>query len=130
MKDSLYLKKYMWLIFFIAAGYFTGLVGKAESKNKVISLNVTGAQLEKILVTKSAEVQLSNNSLATLYDFTIIQIASGKRMLSVEGLKPSASLSLAFDRAGTYIACYSENSEEVLKKSTCLQIDVVGLRSI
>ena len=46
----------MWLIFFIAAGYFTGLVGKAESKNKVISLNVTGAQLEKILVTKSAEV--------------------------------------------------------------------------
>ena len=120
----------MWLIFFIAAGYFTGLVGKAESKNKVISLNVTGAQLEKILVTKSAEVKLSNDSLATLYDFTIIQVASGKRMLSVEGLKPSASLSLAFDRAGAYLACYSENSGEVLKKSTCLQIDVVGLRSI
>ena len=130
MKDSLYLKKYMWLIFFIAAGCFTGLVEKAESKNKVISLKVTGAQLEKILITKSAEVQLSNDSLTTLYDFTIIQVASGKRMLSVEGLKPSASLSLAFDRAGTYIARYSENSEKVLNKSTCLQIDVVGLRSI
>ena len=120
----------MWLIFFIAAGCFTELVDKAESKNKVISLNVTGAQLEKILVTKSAEVQLSNDSLTTLYDFTIIQVASGKRMLSVEGLKPSASLSLAFDRAETYIACYSENSKKVLNKSTCLQIDVVGLRSI
>ena len=130
MKDSLYLKKYMWLIFFIAAGSFTGLVDKAESKDKVISLNVTGAQLEKILITKSAEVQLSNDSLTTLYDFTIIQVASGKRMLSVEGLKPSASLSLAFDRTGTYIACYSENIKKVLNKSTCLQIDVVGLRSI
>ena len=130
MKARLYLKKYMWLIFFIAAGCLTGLVEKAESKNKVISLNVAGAQLEKILITKSAEVQLSNDSLTTLYDFTIIQVASGKRMLSVEGLKPSASLSLAFERTGTYIACYSENRKKVLNKSTCLQIDVVGLRSI
>ena len=130
MKASLYLKKYTWLIFFIAAGCLTGLVEKAESKNKVISLNVAGAQLEKILITKSAEVQLSNDSLTTLYDLTIIQVASGKRMLSVEGLKPSASLSLAFERTGTYIACYSENRKKVLNKSTCLQIDVVGLRSI
>ena len=130
MKASLYLKKYVWLIFFIAAGCLAGLVEKAESKNKVISLNVAGAQLEKIFITKSAEVQLNNDSLTTLYDFTIIQVASGKRMLSVEGLKPSASLSLAFERTGTYIACYSENRKKVLNKSTCLQIDVVGLRSI
>ena len=129
MKDSFYLKKYMWLTVFTAVWCFIGL-DKAESKNKVISLNVTGAQLEKILITKSAKVQLSNDSLTTLYDFTIIQVASGKRMFSVEGLKPSASLNLAFNRAGTYIACYSENSKEELKKSTCLQIDVVGLRSI
>ena len=124
MKDSLYLKKHMWLIFFIAVWCLTGLIDKAESGNKVISLNVTKTQLEKILITKSAEVQLSNDS------FTIIQVASGKRMLSVEGLKPSASLSLAFERTGTYIACYSENRKKVLNKSTCLQIDVVGLRSI
>ena len=130
MKNSLHLKKSIWLIIFIAVWSFTGLAEKAESKNNIISLNGTGAQLEKILTTKSAEVQLSNDSLTTLYDFTIIQVASGKKMLSVEGLKPSASLSLAFDRAGTYIACYSENSKVVLKKSTCLQIDVVGLRSI
>ena len=130
MKDSLYLKKNLWLLFFIAVWSLTGLIDKAESGNKVISLNVTKTQLEKILITKSAEVQLSNDSLTTLYDFTIIQVASGKRILSVEDLEPSASLSLAFDRAGTYIACYSENSEKVLNKSTCLQIDVVGLRSI
>ena len=43
----------MWLIFFIAAGCFTGLVEKAESKNKVISLNATAAQLEKILSQKA-----------------------------------------------------------------------------
>ena len=130
MKDSLYLKKHMRLIFFIAVCCLTGLIDKAESGNKVISLNVTKTQLEKILITKSAEVQLSNDSLTTLYDFTIIQVASGKRILSVEDLEPSASLSLAFDRAGTYIACYSENSDKGLNKSTCLQIDVVGLRSI
>ena len=130
MKDNLYLKKNLWLMFFIVVWCLTGLIDKAESGNKVISLNVTKTQLEKILITKSAEVQLSNDSLTTLYDFTIIQVASGKRILSVEDLEPSASLSLAFDRAGTYIACYSENSEKVLNKSTCLQIDVVGLRSI
>jgi len=130
MQSSLQAKQNTWLILVLAFWTFTGLVDTSESANKIISLNLSGAHLEKILIIKSAEVQLSNDSQATLYDLTIIQVASGRKMLSVEDLKPNASLNLAFDRAGTYIACYSENGLKELNKSTCLQIDVVGLRSI
>ena len=78
MKDSLYLKKHMWLIFFIAVWCFTGLIDKAESGNKVISLNVTKTQLEKILITKSAEVQLSNDSLTTPVHIEHFKVANLK----------------------------------------------------
>ena len=130
MKNSSLVKQNMWLVLFIAVCVVAGLEGKAESTNTAISLNPSGRQLERILVTKSSDVHLSNDSVSTLYDFTVIQVSTGKRMVSIDDIKPSASFNLAFDRAGTYIACYSEDNEKSLSKNICLQIDVVGLRSI
>ena len=130
MKNSFIVKNKIWLVIFVAIWIVAESKGEAESTNKLISLNSSGGHLEKILVAKSSEVELSNDSIATLYNFTVIQISTGKRMVSIGDIKPSSSFNLAFDRTGTYIACYSEASEKALNKSTCLQIDVVGLRSI
>ena len=130
MKNSSLVKQNMWLVLFIAVCVVAGLEGKAESTNTAISLNPSGQQLERILVTKSSDVHLSNDSVSTLYDFTVIQVSTGKRMVSINDIKPSASFNIAFDRAGTYVACYLDKSKKALSKNTCLQIDVVGLRSI
>ncbi|KMP10282.1 hypothetical protein UR09_06760 [Candidatus Nitromaritima sp. SCGC AAA799-A02] len=73
----------------IVAGF--GL-GTAESAGPMISLNSPGVELQTFRVARSAEIKLNNDSHVTLHDFTIIQVASGKKMLSVKNLKPSASL--------------------------------------
>ena len=130
MKNSSLVKQNMWLVLFIAICTVAGLEGKAESKGTMISLNPSGQQLERILVTKSSDVHLSNDSVSTLYDFTVIQVSTGKRVVSINDIKPSASFNIAFDRAGTYVACYLNKNKKALSKNTCLQIDVVGLRSI
>ena len=115
---------------FVAIWIVAGLEGKAESTDTVISLNPSGRQLERIHVTKSSDVHLSNDSVSTLYDFTVIQISTGRRMVSIDDIKPSASFNIAFDRAGTYVTCFSNKNKTALSKNTCLQIDVVGFRSI
>jgi hypothetical protein len=130
MKNSSLVKQNMWLVLFIAVCVVAGLEGNAESTNTAISLNPSGQQLERILVTKSSDVYLSNDSVSTLYDFTVIQVSTGKRVVSINDIKPSASFNIAFDRAGTYVACYLNKNKKALSKNTCLQIDVVGLRSI
>jgi len=91
MKNSSLVKQNMWLVLFIAVCVVAGLEGNAESTNTAISLNPSGQQLERILVTKSSDVHLSNDSVSTLYDFTVIQVSTGKRMVSINDIKPSAS---------------------------------------
>ncbi|HIF02817.1 MAG TPA: hypothetical protein EYQ84_05740 [Nitrospinaceae bacterium] len=96
----------------------------------MISLSPSGQQLGRVAVTKNSEVQVRNDALTTLYSFTVIKISTGKRMVSINNMKPSASFNIAFDRPGTYVACYLNKSKKTLTQNTCLQIDVVGLRSI
>jgi len=130
MKSSIQTKKNIWLVLFITICFIAVFEDKSESANKKIYLDSSERQLEKISITTGTEVELSNDSKTTFYNFTVIQIHSGKRMVSIENIKPSASFNLAFGSAGTYIACYSKDSEKLLDKSTCLQIDVFGFRSI
>ena len=130
MKNYYLSKQNICLVLFVAIWIVALSGGKAESTDTVISLNLSGLQLERVLVTKSSDVHLSNDSVTTLYDFTVIQISTGKRMVSIGDIKPSASFNIAFDRPGTYVACYLDKRKKALSKNTCLQIDVVGLRSI
>ena len=129
-QTSLYLSHRVWLVVFICIAMLAGSNDRAESLEAMISLNPSKIKSHTIRITKSDEVKLSNDSQTILYDVTIININSGKRMLSIEDLKPSASLNLAFDHTGTYLACYSQESKEDLTKSNFLKIDVVRLRSI
>ena len=123
-------KQNIWLAFFVTVWVVVGLEGRAESTNTMISLSPSGQQLERVVVTKNSEVQVSNDSVTTLYNFTVIKISTGKRMVSIDDMKPSASFNIAFDRPGTYMACYLSKNKKPLNKNTCLQIDVVGLWSI
>ena len=125
-----YAKKNIWLVFFVTVWVVAGLEGKAEATSTMISLSPSGQQVERIVVKKNSEVQVSNDSVTTLYSFTVIKVSTGKRMVSIDNMKPSASFNIAFNRSGTYVACYLNKSKKALTQNTCLQIDVVGLRSI
>ena len=125
-----YAKKNIWIALFVTVWVVAGLEGKTEATSTMISLSPSGQQLERVVVTKNSEVQVSNDSVTTLYSFTVIKISTGKRMVSIDNMKPSASFNIAFDRPGTYVACYLNKSKKALTQNTCLQIDVVGLRSI
>ena len=125
-----YAKQNIWLAFFVTVWVVVGLEGRAESTNTMISLSPSGQQVKRVVITKNSEVQVSNDSVTTLYSFTVIKISTGKRMVSIDNIKPSASFNIAFDRPGTYVACYLNKSKKELTQNTCLQIDVVGLRSI
>jgi hypothetical protein len=111
-------KQNTWLALFITVWVSAGFGGVAESTNTMITLNLSEQQLEKIIATKNSQLQLINDSVTTLYNFTVIQIPSGKRMVSINNIEPNASFNIAFDRPGTYVACYS--NKKVLNKNTCL----------
>ena len=123
-------KQNICFAFFVTVWIVAGLEGRAESTNTMISLSPTGQQVKRVVITKNSEVQVSNDSVTTLYSFTVIKISTGKRMVSIDNMKPSASFNIAFDRPGKYVACYLSKNKKTLNKNTCLQIDVVGLRSI
>ena len=78
MKNYYLSKQNICLVLFVAIWIVAVSGGKAESTDTVISLNLSGLQLERVLVTKSSDVHLSNDSVSTLYDFTVIQISTGK----------------------------------------------------
>ncbi|MDP7147202.1 MAG: hypothetical protein QGI90_00750 [Nitrospinaceae bacterium] len=118
----------IWLVVFIAVWIVAAFSNNAESTSNIISLNPTDVDFKTIRVGTSVDVKISNDSQVTIHNFTIVKFSTGKKMLSIDGLKPSASFNLAFDRAGTYVACYSKE-KDVVGQSTCLQIEVTGLRS-
>ena len=60
------------IVLFVAFCIFGGFASKAESINKTISLNPSRPQLDKVRVLTSTEIHLSNDSRATIYNFTII----------------------------------------------------------
>jgi hypothetical protein len=130
MKKDFHTKQNIWIAFFVTVWIVAGIEGIAESTNTMISLSPSGHKLERIVVTENSKVKLSNDSVITLFNFTVIKISTGKRMISINNMEPNASFNIAFDRPGTYVACYLNKSKKSLNKNTCLQIDVVGLRSI
>ncbi len=117
------------IVLLVAVWVVAASINNAESLGNMISLNPSEVNLKTIRVIKNTDVKISNDSKVKINDFTVIQIASGKKMLSIDGLEPSASFNLAFDHPGTYVACYSKESKEAFSSSTCLQIEVIGLRS-
>jgi len=103
---------------------------KAEATGGPIPLNITEFVLPEFKVPKSSEIKLNNDNALALHNFTVIQVASGKKMLTIRKFNPGQSVNLAFDREGTYVICYSTDPGSLETRSTCLQISVVGLMPV
>jgi hypothetical protein len=72
MKSSIQTKQNIWLVLFITICFIAVFEDKSESANKIIYLDSSERQLEKISIATGTEVELSNDSEITSHNFTVI----------------------------------------------------------
>ncbi|MBN4079655.1 hypothetical protein JYT60_00295 [bacterium AH-315-C08] len=98
----------------------------SEADSGAITLNPTQQKPGEVRVYQNAYVKISNTFNSALYDLTIIEFPSEKRVLSIADFQSGQSLEMSFSKAGEYKICYS--SENDLR--TCLLLDVLKAEMI
>ena len=89
-----------------------------------IDLNPFLKNQGQLKVYQNAYVEISNSFSSDLYDITVIESPSQKRVLSIADFQSGQSFEMSFSRAGEYEICYS-SQKNAGGSRTCLQIDVL-----
>ena len=89
-----------------------------------IDLNPFLKNQGQLKVYQNAYVEISNSFSSDLYDITVIESPSQKRVLSIADFQSGQSFEMSFSRAGEYEICYS-SQKDAGGSRTCLQIDVL-----
>ena len=110
---------FIFLIFFTIAQAFPG----------PIALNPLLENQKQLKVYQNAYVEISNSFNSVLYDITITESPSEKRVLSIADFQSGQSFEMSFSKAGEYEICYSRK-KDVAGLRTCLQIDVLKAKLI
>ncbi len=90
----------------------------------VIDLNPFLKNQGQLKVYQNAYVEISNSFSSDLYDITVIESPSQKRVLSIADFQSGQSFEMSFSRPGEYEICYS-SQKDAGGSRTCLQIDVL-----
>ncbi|MFQ5449289.1 MAG: hypothetical protein ACE5E9_01600 [Nitrospinaceae bacterium] len=102
----------------------------AEAQARTISLNPPDKGISRVSISKGAAVQLSNDFKAALHNLMIIEVSSGRKVISVRKFLPGQTMELEFNQEGTYVICYSIGPEVQRVNDMCLQINVGGLQPV
>ena len=89
-----------------------------------IDLNPFLKNQGQLKVYQNAYVEISNSFSSDLYDITVIESPSQKRVLSIADFQSGQSFEMSFSKAGEYEICYS-SQKDAGGSRTCLQIDVL-----
>ena len=89
-----------------------------------IDLNPFLKNQGQLKVYQNAYVEISNSFSSVLYDITVMESPSQKRVLSIPDFQSGQSFEMSFSRAGEYEICYSSQKDDGGSR-TCLQIDVL-----
>ena len=101
----------------------------SEAVPSSIILNPTLKNPRQLNVYQNAYVEISNSFSSILYNITVSESLSQKRVLSIRDFQSGQSFSMSFSKAGEYEICYSsKNDVNVLR--TCLQVDVLQAKLI
>ena len=87
--------------------------------------NKTGNQK----VYQNAYVEISNSFSSVLYDITVTESPSQKRVLFIDDFQSGQSFEISFAKAGKYEICYS-NDPQRSSPRTCLKLDVIKAKLI
>ena len=94
-----------------------------------IDLNPFLKNQDKLKVYQNAYVEISNSFSSVLYDITVMESPSQKRVLSIADFQSGQSFEMSFSKAGEYEICYSRQKDAGGLR-TCLQIDVLKAKLI
>ena len=98
--------------------FFTAI---SEADSGAIILNPTQQKPSGLRIYKNAFVKISNTFNSALYDLTVIEYSSEKRVLSIADFQSGESFEMSFSKAGEYKICYSSEND----RRTCLLLDVL-----
>ena len=105
---------FVFLIFFTTSQAFPG----------AIDLNPFLKNQGQLKVYQNAYVEISNSFNSVLYDITVMESPSQKRVLSITDFQSGQCFEMSFSKAGEYEICYS-SQKDAGGSRTCLQIDVL-----
>ena len=98
----------------------------SEADSGAIILNPTQQKPSGLRIYKNAFVKISNTFNSALYDLTVIEYSSEKRVLSIADFQSGQSFEMLFSKAGEYKICYSSENDP----RTCLLLDVLKAEMI
>ncbi len=101
----------------------------SEAVPSSIILNPTLKNPRQLNVYQNAYVEISNSFSSILYNITVSESLSQKRVLSIRDFQSGQSFSMSFSKAGEYEICYS-SKKDVNVLRTCLQVDVLQAKLI
>ena len=94
-----------------------------------IDLNPFLKNQGQLKIYQNAYVEISNSFNSVLYDITVMESPSQKRVLSIADFQSGQSFEMSFSKGGEYEICYS-SQKDVGGSRTCLQIDVLKAKLI
>jgi hypothetical protein len=98
----------------------------SEADSGAIILNPTQQKPSELRIYQNAFVKIRNTFNSALYDLTVVEFPSEKRVLSIADFKSGQSFEMSFSKAGEYKICYSSESDP----RTCLNLDVLKAEMI
>ena len=101
----------------------------SEAVPSSIILNPTLKYRRQLNVYQNAYVEISNSFSSILYNITVSESLSQKRVLSIRDFQSGQSFSMSFSKAGEYQICYSSKKDANVLR-TCLQVDVLQAKMI
>ena len=98
----------------------------SEADPSAIILNPNQQKPSELRIYQNAYVKISNTFNSVLYDLTVIEFPSEKRVLSIEDFQSGQSFEISFSKAGEYKICYSSENDP----RTRLLLDVLKAEMI
>ena len=101
----------------------------SEADSGVINLGPLEKKTGYQKVYQDAYVEISNSFSSVLYNITVTESPSQKRVLFIDDFQSGQSFEISFAKAGKYEICYS-SEKRITSLRTCLKVDVLKAKLI
>ena len=101
----------------------------SEAGSGVINLGPLGKTTGDKKIFQNAYVEISNSFSSVLYDITVTESPSEKRVLFIDDFQSGQSFEISFAKVGKYEICYS-SEKRISSLRTCLKVDVIKAKLI
>ena len=101
----------------------------SEAVPSSIILNPTLKNPRQLNVYQNAYVEISNSFSSVLYNITVTESPSQKRVLFIDDFQSGQTFEMSFSKAGEYEICYS-SEKRISSLRTCLKVDVIKAKLI